>query len=1547
MTDFTARLEQTKRKLLDLTKRNKLINYRRPSKTKNLKIIDESAKFIYQHLVVEEKSFKFKYIPEPEIEKIIEPVIEDLKDVNLFDDSSKEVSEQLKASEENILLTAEEQAKKLGFIVSSELPEINLEEENVEDKYIDEYLQTLHYPTELEKILKKIELNARSIIEESGTNMLYLVLGVLEWHESKNSEVKVKSPLINIPVILKRGARNKHTGTYEYVLQYTGEDIETNESLAHKLKNDFALHLPELTEELTFSDYMTEVYKICEIKKGWKIKHEIALDFLHFGKILMYKDLNNIASLEDNPLLQDLFLGKEVSGVSYAPNEYDIDNHDTAQRLPLVLDADSSQHSAIVDVIEGKNIVIEGPPGTGKSQTITNIIACLMAEGKSVLFVSEKLAALEVVNKRLSHIGLGDFCLELHSHKSNKTEVLKSLETRLKGNYPEFIDIQNIQSSLNNKKQQLQEYLDLLHTIFGKIQISIHDIFWLVEKYSNTSKYLKFDIENSDEITQDILTSNIDELKKFISFRKNYDFSNTYWTGYALDKLSFIDIDKFIEKLNALNVNYKKLSEQFEKLTIEVDDQMAEMTHLVILVDNFQTSTKENLKQSDLKIIYQNFDVFKKYIGYRNNIGIINSNIKNNIVDYQSLSPEDIKSIMTLENLNGIKELLKYKDFSDLINDDFNQEVKSAENLYHEVEKTTLMINKIFNLEKISNVTSIENLIEKIEKNKDSLFRFFNSSYKEARKEYSEILNGELPKDSNEWINNLNNLVKYLKLKEDFEIKNRTLFVKLNFDWHKLYKLGNWAKSIKNNIAEKLPTDIKNKYFDTDEYIYKILSFLNKQNVTMENCVKVLAERDGLLSKIKTVHQNITQDLNYSLDNVENLKHSMIYATYIRENKISDNLKSLLLDDFDKIMIQFKTMHKIYKEIETVNQELLVYGKINKSLFYQNNQKKYLEYSKKLDMVKDNKDNLSTWLDYSVLVAQLQQKGLEKTINAVDEMKIPLSEIINNYKYNLYHSLLKKAFKTYALLNTFNRLSHEEVIKSFKSLDKELLALNKKKVISLSSHRVVPYGYSGGSVKELTEQRLLEHEIGKKKRHIPIRQLIKRSAQAIQGLKPCFMMSPLSIAQYLSPEHISFDVLVVDEASQLRPEEALGAIARAKQIVIVGDPKQLPPTSFFDTLRDDEKEEETILDEAESILDTCIELYRPVRRLRWHYRSQHETLIEFSNKHFYDNDLIIFPSPSHVSNDELGVKYTYVENAIYQSGTSLRINKLEAKKVVEFIERHIEKQPNYSLGIGTFNTAQRDLIQQMVDEKEKSNPLVENYLAKWQKSAEPFFIKNLESLQGDERDEIIISTTFGQDSITRKVQQRFGPINQAAGWRRLNVLITRAKKKMHVVTSLKSDDIIVGENTSKGVRDLRGFLKYLETQKLTHEPIVNGDKGFDSHFEESVYQILDDSGIQTVPQVGVAGYFIDLSVLSKNSNNFILGIECDGATYHSSKSARDRDRLKQDVLENLGWNIYRIWSVDWYKNRENEIKKLLSVIDELQNKYDNDVKNVSLEIENL
>ncbi len=1185
MSEFRGRLEQTRRKLLDLTKRNKLINYKRPSKTRNLKIIDESPEFIYQHLVFEEESFRFEAIPQPQFDEKYFDLKEELKSVEaslslssdeMMQKERKEKIEQLKNElkliEDEVLITVEVQAKRLDFPTSNQMPEIELESiSDTKHKYLDDILQTLHYPNDLEKILKKIELSARSIIEESGSNMLYLILGVLEWTESKNSEVKIKSPLISIPVSLKRGKLNKETSTYEYILEYNGDLIDTNKSLSEKLKNDFNIGLPEITEEVSFNKYILEVQKMCENRENWKIKQEISLDFLQFGKILMYKDLdtNNWDDdlLENNQVLQDMFLGKESSGVSYAPEEYDIDKDSVANNIPLVMDADSSQHSAIVDVINGKNVVIEGPPGTGKSQTISNMVAVLIAEGKSVLFVSEKLAALEVVYQRLSDVGLGDFCLELHSHKTQKLKVLENIKKRIDGDYQIPSQLEVVKHQIEYKKNELRAYLDVLHFEYGESKKKIFEIFWLVEKYRDSSQYLKFEIQNAKELSIINIHEYVDKLEEYSKFHENYEFDNFYWNGFNTYKLSFIDIDKLIELLKTLKEEYLVLNSILEKLAYQLDDEYDE----VVLLSNFISEFTFNIALFDteiLSILPTKEKSLKKYLEDYDNF-IQSCDFDTNEISKILLYAKE--TLLLTDNIVGINNdidnvITKYKIFID-------QAERS--NLSH-IEIADKLSKSIY-LEGLSSVT-IEDIISIeliIEEKKNSFFNFLSSNYKNAKNRLQSFLLEPLPKDNSLWLFLFRDIKNYLKTKEEEE---------------KLFA----------NIQEESS------------------SFLQKS--TMFN--KIIDETLNINNYI--IHSNVN-------------------------SKVKDELLENL-NDLDTL----NEINKIFNHISIITHELNCYGKLEKTFFGEENLK-LLTCIEKLSQVDEHIKDLDIWSNFQKISNSLITLGLRESIESVERKKLPLEELVPNFYYNFYHTLLLSAFREYEILNNFNRLSHEEAIKKFRELDRELLILNREYASAKASHRDMPMSQGGGSVKTFTNLKLLEHEISKKKRHIPIRQLIKRAGQAIQSLKPCFMMSPLSVAQYLPPSLLHFDVLLIDEASQLRPEEALGVIARASQVVIVGDPKQLPPTSFFDAIKDDsEDNDNTIIDESESILDSCIDLYSPVRRLKWHYRSQHESLIDFSNKQFYDNDLIVFPSPTSISSEELGVKHTYIEKGVYHSGSSGR-----------------------------------------------------------------------------------------------------------------------------------------------------------------------------------------------------------------------------------------------------------------------------------------------------
>ena len=386
--------------------------------------------------------------------------------------------------------------------------------------------------------------------------------------------------------------------------------------------------------------------------------------------------------------------------------------------------------------------------------------------------------------------------------------------------------------------------------------------------------------------------------------------------------------------------------------------------------------------------------------------------------------------------------------------------------------------------------------------------------------------------------------------------------------------------------------------------------------------------------------------------------------------------------------------------------------------------------------------------------------GLSRITKEIESNSLNKKDATNLFRGLLYQSMANEVIRLYPDLASFQRASFDNIRERIKVLDKSILSKSRKRIAYKVSKRPVPRGVGKGYVKDYSELSLINHELGKKKRHIPIRQLVRRSGRALQALKPCFMMSPQSVAQYLVPGETQFDLLLMDEASQLKLEDAIGTIARSNQVAVVGDPKQLPPTTFFERIidADSDFDEATAAEEAESILDVCQNCFDK-RRLRWHYRSEHEQLIAFSNHEFYDNDLIVFPSP-HPKDESYGVHYNFVENGYYAK----RRNRTEAQQVAMAVIEHLQRHPELSLGVATFNLEQRDLIHDILEHLQKENSWLENAFKKNENSEYPFFIKNLENVQGDERDVIIISTTYGPDQNAGKVYQRFGPINSPVGW---------------------------------------------------------------------------------------------------------------------------------------------------------------------------------------
>jgi len=567
------------------------------------------------------------------------------------------------------------------------------------------------------------------------------------------------------------------------------------------------------------------------------------------------------------------------------------------------------------------------------------------------------------------------------------------------------------------------------------------------------------------------------------------------------------------------------------------------------------------------------------------------------------------------------------------------------------------------------------------------------------------------------------------------------------------------------------------------------------------------------------------------------------------------------------------------------------------------------------------------WIEYRKSRDVCKELGMQPLVDLFDQGSIQPERLVPQYAYSSAEEILRTALTTRPVLGEFDGETHEHLIEQFRALDKKLIETTRQYLACRLWERM-PQPTIGDP--DASPMNYLISTLRRRRGIPPIRQLMERGGNIVTQIKPCFMMSPMSIAQFLPPNSLEFDVMVIDEASQMKPEDALGALARCKQCVVVGDSKQLPPTTFFDRLGESDEDEENLGD-CESILEAAA---HPIggmqggRMLRWHYRSKHESLIAFSNKEFYESKLYVFPSPVRTCKD-LGLVGHYLPDGLYARSGS-RKNLVEAEAVAKTVMEHARKCGDTSLGVVALSKQQQEAIMDKLEDLRRENEDTEWFFDTARH--EPFFVKNLENVQGDERDVIFISVGYGKDP-QGYLRMNFGPINREGGWRRLNVLITRARLRCEVFHSIKPDEIRVTDLADaeryslRGRVALRNYLEYIQTGQLEQPDAPGGES--ESPFEESVAETLSQYGVEVVPQVGVAGFRIDLGVVdSKRPGRYLLGIECDGRTYHSARSARDRDRLRQEVLESLGWKIHRIWSLDWLKDRDKETRRLLLAIEE-------------------
>ena len=1352
MANIEKELDLLRQNLLDLSLRNNLVNYR-VSKSQTLPIIDEHPREIYNIFVLQEKSMKF--LP-------------------------------AKNQDSNTLKTDSEAVDNADIKWA---PIINEDEEP--ENYFDNYLNTPYEPEELEKRLFYIANKANSVFEEQGYPVLYLALGFLNWTESKDSNIIHKAPLILVPVELKRPGVGR-----KFTLKWTGDDIFTSITLQAKLAEQ-GVELPEfeMPDEKTGIDvYFQSVVNAISEKENWKVLSEISLDFFNFKKFVMYKDLDPAAwhgdlSPANHPLMEQIFNPKSDPRNLQSFSENDVDIKLSAKDTYHIMDADSSQIAVIEDVKAGKNLVVEGPPGTGKSQTIANIIAELLVQGKSVLFISEKMAALQVVKTRIDNTGLGDLCLEIHSNKAKKKEVLVELERTLNKPPIKPVNIDQEINKLEQLKSELNEYAKALHEPIGRRGISLYNLYGFLEevrlyfiKMSRSMPRIEFPNPNewnNDQWDKAILT--LEKLTSLLPSIKTVLFNP--WRGCEPDDLLHSDIEEFNKLINETLRSITDIESSIKKIVnlTGADTPLSE-SQLIHLIDAAKIVV--SMPQIDEEVL------------------------KN---------PEWNSTNKDAEEL--IAKLGKYQELNSIVQEKFKSSILEFD------------------------ISSFKSLSSKF-------LKFLSPKYKRTKREIQSYYNSKPPSDD-------------IKILEDLHYVSELRLTTEEF------------KSLQSKGKKFFGI-----YWNNEKTDPRSLEDLSKDIISFRKCVLKGTLSENACEVISKGSNR--EDLNLAINRIQQINAKLVDQQNSLFKLINPNFETVFGKSFDDVTFE--------------------------------------DLTNKLNSWKYEKSSLILWSHFINHKKQCLHTVAAPLIHLIENDEIVAEDLVYAFKGNYVDSLMRIIFREKKFLPEFVKELQDNKINKFKEIDKRVIYLNRQRIAyEAYCHRP---NLSSGASKD-SEAGILLKEFTRKRGHLPIRKLMTKAGGLIQKIKPCFMMSPLSVAQYLDPSTTKFDVIIFDEASQVKPEDAIGALLRGNQAVVMGDSRQLPPTSFFDHVADTldlDPDEDSNYKDTESILNMCKRSF-PSKSLLWHYRSRHESLIAVSNHEFYDNRLYIYPSPMHDS-ENLGLKLIHLPETVYDRGKT-GTNLGEARAVAESVLDHYRRFPSKSIGVGTFNTKQQQAIIEQIDLLLRRNPEIEQFFTN--EKGENFFVKNIETIQGDERDIIFISIGFGFDSY-HKLSRSFGALNQEGGERRLNVLISRAREKCIVFSNFTAKDLNIDGSASVGLKALKTFLEYAETKNLN--PISGPGEDSDSPFEDSVYEFLRDNGYEVHKQVGCAAYRIDLAIVDqRNHGRYLIGIECDGAQYHSSPVARDRDRLRQQRLEELGWKIYRIWSTDWYRHPVESGKKLLEAIE--------------------